>query len=62
MQKCNMWKPENNNKTLPTRLPPIEGQQKKIQYPGWNKETTGKGLWNRKDNEVQGNRNFRGKK
>ena len=22
MQKCSMWKPEPNNKTLPTRLPP----------------------------------------
>ena len=22
----NMWKPKSNNKTLPTRLPPMEGQ------------------------------------
>ena len=31
---------------------PMEGQQKEIQYPGWDKDTTGKGLWNGKDNEV----------
>ena len=32
-----MWKPETNNKTLPTRLPPMEGQQKKhnIQNNKW---------------------------
>ena len=29
-----MWKPELNNKTLHTRLPPMEGQQKKIQLLG----------------------------
>ena len=26
-----MWKPKSNNKTLPTRLPLMEGQQNKIQ-------------------------------
>ena len=34
---------ETNNKALATRLPPIEGQQKEIQYPAWHKSTTGKG-------------------
>ena len=29
-----MWKPELNNKILPTRLPPMEGYQKETQYPG----------------------------
>ena len=29
-----MWKPENNNKTLPTRLSPMEGQQKKYNSQG----------------------------
>ena len=33
LQKCSMWKINTNNKTLPTRLPPMEGQQKEIQYP-----------------------------
>ena len=27
-----MQRPETNNKTLPTRLSPMEGQQKEIQY------------------------------
>ena len=30
MQKYSMWKPEINNKILPTRLPLMEGQQKHI--------------------------------
>ena len=30
----------------------MEGQQKEIQYPGWHKDTTGKGLWCGEDNEV----------
>ena len=34
---------ETRNKTLLTILPPIEGQQKEIQYPAWHKSTTGKG-------------------
>ena len=37
---------------MPTRLPPMEGQQKEIQYPGWHKDTTRKGLWSGKDDEV----------
>ena len=48
MQKCIMWKPEPNNKTLPTRMPPME-QQKEIQYPEWHKDITGKGLWSGED-------------
>ena len=24
---------------MPTKLPPIEGQQKETEYPGWHKET-----------------------
>ena len=28
MQKCSMWKLENDNKTLPTKLSPMKGQQK----------------------------------
>ena len=42
MQKCSMRKPGANNKTLPARLPPMEGQQREIHYPGWHKDTTGK--------------------
>ena len=41
-----------NNKTLPTRLPSIEGQQKETQYPGWHKGTTRKRLWSGEDNEI----------
>ena len=29
-----MWKPEPNNKTLPTRLAPMEEQQKKYNIQG----------------------------
>ena len=43
MQKCSMRKPKTDIKTL-------EGQQKEIQYPGWHKDTTGKGLWSVEDN------------
>ena len=50
--KCRMLKPETDNKTLPTRLPPIEGQQKETQCLGWHKDTTGKGLWSGEDNRV----------
>ena len=32
--------------------PQMEGQQKETQYPGWNKDTTRKGLWSGEDNEV----------
>ena len=42
MGKCRMWKQENNIKTFPTRLHPMEGQQKEAQYSGWLKGTTGK--------------------
>ena len=45
-----MWKPKTNNKTRPTRLPPMDGQQKQTQYPGWHKDTTKKGLWGGEDN------------
>ena len=41
----NMWKPETNNKTLPTRFPPMDGQHKETWYPRWLKETTRKRLW-----------------
>ena len=33
-------------------IKPIERQQKEIQYPGWHKSTTRKGLWSGKDYEV----------
>ena len=42
----------NNNETLPTSLPPMEGQQKEIQYPVCHKDTTGKGLWSGENDEV----------
>ena len=29
-----MWNPETNNKTLPTKLPLIEGQQKETNIQG----------------------------
>ena len=37
-----MWKPETNNKTLPTRLPPMEGQQKKHNIQGNIRTVLGK--------------------
>ena len=46
------WDSLQCNKTLPTRLPPMEGQQKKIEYPGWHKNTTGKKLWSGENDEV----------
>ena len=52
MPKCSMRKPEPNSKTLPTKLPLMEGQQKETQYPRCNKETTRKGLLSREDGEV----------
>ena len=39
-----MQKPETTNKTLPTRLPPVERQQKGKSNPGWRKDTAWKGL------------------
>ena len=33
-------------------MPPMEEQQKEIQYPGWYKDTTRKVLWGGEDNEV----------
>ena len=52
-----MQRPETNNKTLPMKLPPMEGQQKVIQYPGWPKGTTGKKLWSEENDKVSwGNR------
>ena len=51
-----MWKPETDNRILPTRLPPIEGQQKETQDLRWHKDATGKVLWIGEDNELsQGN-------
>ena len=41
MHKCGMWKPDTDNQTL-IRVPPMEEQQKKIQYPEQYKNTTGK--------------------
>ena len=32
--------------------PPMEGQQKKTHYPGWDKNTTRKGLWSGEDYQV----------
>ena len=49
-----MQKPNTNNKSLPTRLPPMEGQEKEIQYPGWHKDTTQKGLWIGEDEVLLG--------
>ena len=48
-----MWKPETNNKTLPTRLSPLEGHQKETQYPGRPKDTTRKGMWIGEDNDAE---------
>ena len=47
-----MWTPEPNNKTLPTKFPSMERQQKEIQYPGWLKDTTRKGMWSGEDGDV----------
>ena len=56
-----MHRPETNNKTLPTRMPPIIGQQKQTQYPGRHKDTSGKWLWSGEDNEIPcGDRDVRG--
>ena len=33
-------------------MPPMEEQQKEIQYPGWHKDTTGKELWSGENDEV----------
>ena len=37
-----MWKPETDNQTMPPRVPPIEGQQKKILCPERYKTLLGK--------------------
>ena len=42
MSKCSLWKPETNNRTLPTRLTPMKGQQKEIQYSGEIRTLPGK--------------------
>ena len=34
MWKCSMWKPENNNKILPTRLPQWRDNRKKHNIHG----------------------------
>ena len=34
MRKCSMWKPEPNNKTLPTSLPQWRGTRKKHNIQG----------------------------
>ena len=33
IDKYGMWKPDTDNQTLLRGLPPMDGQQKKIQYP-----------------------------
>ena len=56
-----MWKLDTDNKTLPSRFPPMDGQQKETQYPEWHKDTTGKRLWGGENNEdPQGNKDNRG--
>ena len=48
-------------KQYPTRLLPMEGQQKEIHYPEWLKGTTGKELWSGEKDEVsKGNRDVWG--
>ena len=37
---------------MSTKLFPMEGQPKETQYSGWHMDTTKKGLWGRKDDEV----------
>ena len=37
---------------MPTRHPPMEGQQKEIQYPGWYKDNTWKKLWSAENDKV----------
>ena len=54
MWKWSMWKPKTDNKALPIRLLPMEGQQKETQYPGWHKYTIGKGMWSAEDNKGKG--------
>ena len=47
-----MQRPKTNNKTLPTILPPMEGQQKEIQYPGDIGALLGKELSSGENDEV----------
>ena len=47
-----MWKSKSNNKTLPTKLPPMDEQQKETQYLGWHKDTARKGMWSEEDIKV----------
>ena len=37
---------------MSTKLPPIEGLQNEIQYPGWHKDATGKELWSGENDEI----------
>ena len=46
-QHAKMRRPNANNQTLPRGVPPMEGHYKK-----YNRNSTGKGLWGGKDNEV----------
>ena len=39
-----MQKPDNDNRTLPTRLFTMEGEQKETQNPRSHNDATGKGL------------------
>ena len=48
MHKCSMQKPDTNNQRLTRKVPPMEGNQKKIQCPERYKNATGKGLQNGK--------------
>ena len=40
MQKCDMWKPDNNNQTLLRGVPQQRDSRKKIKYPEQYKNTT----------------------
>ena len=42
MQKCSMWKSETDDQTLPASMPPIEGQQVKLNIKGDIKTLLGK--------------------
>ena len=45
-------KSETDNKALPIQLPPMERQQKEIQYPGWHRGTTRKELGSEENDKI----------
>ena len=45
MHKYGIWKSDANNQPLPHGVLPMEGHQKKVQYPEWYKIAIGNELW-----------------